>query len=95
VIPVVEWCRVAERDHTRSRRQYAHTGHVKGVICVARAYYTLPVKYRVGVLLHEFGHLAGARDEMDADALAFKLFGVEVERADSVWGKDLEVVRGI
>lgn len=83
-------CPLADREHTISRRQYAHTYHRANTICVARAYSRLPMEFKLGILFHELGHLLGAVDELEADRLAEKAFGVRIERVDSKHGEWLE-----
>lgn len=88
----VRHCKDADRDHRTSIRQYAHVGHRKNVICVAKAFYKLPEKIRAGLVLHELGHLAGATGEKQADRLATKLFGIKVKRVNSKYGRNLETI---
>jgi len=52
----------------------------------------LPNHHKVGILLHEFAHLAGVEDELEADWAVWKMFGIRVGRRDSEWGRNLESV---
>lgn len=52
----LEPCYVAEKDHERSARTYAHWGHRPGVICYAKDFENLPESNQRGITLHEFGH---------------------------------------
>lgn len=89
----VRHCKQADEDHRLSKRQYAHVGHKSwNIICVAKAFYRLPYKIRLGLLLHELGHIFGADGELEADRLAFKLFGIKVKRKNTEYGKNLETV---
>lgn len=85
-------CPEANKEHRDSPRQYAHTHHYSNTICLARAFYTLPKKHKLGIILHELGHLAGAEGEDEADAVASRLFGVSISRVDSEWGDNLEAI---
>lgn len=53
----VAYCWIADRDHEKRKRQYAHWGHIKNTICVARAIDNLPDDNKRGIFLHEFGHV--------------------------------------
>ncbi len=75
-------------------RQYAHTMHHPNTICLARAFYRLPSHHKLGILLHELGHLAGAMGEREADLLAQEMFGIEINRVSTKWGEELESVDG-
>jgi len=90
----VHWCQVAERAHQRSRRQYAHVFHRRGVICVARAFWRLPRRHRLGVLAHEAGHvLAGrAAGEHAADEAAARALGITIRYRTTRWGRKLQYV---
>ena len=47
---------------------FAHVGHKDNVICVASCFDSLPTNYRVGLILHELGHLfTDMGDEKEAD----------------------------
>jgi len=85
-------CSVAERDHKKSRRQYAHVLHVDGTICVCRAFDDLPRSHQYAILLHELGHVASPdeEDELAIDRLASKLFGILITRRSTHWGENLE-----
>ena len=89
----VRTCALANREHEESKRQYAHVGHKDGTICVANAFFSLPLEFRWGILYHELGHLAGAEGEMEADRRAEELFGVRIERVDSRYGSNLQRLR--
>lgn len=89
---VIERCALADEDHKQTKRYYAHTYHKEGVICVAGAFYRLPVNYRLGILLHELGHLAGAEGEDEADILAEEMTGIPIRRINSRFGENLESI---
>ena len=89
----VKHCRIADKEHKASRRQYAHVGH-KGLrtICVSSHFYALPQKHKTGIILHELGHIFGADGEKEADKLASELFGIKVKRTNTKYGHNLETV---
>ncbi len=90
----VEECSQANREHQKSQRQYAHTFHRDGVICVSRAFWKLPERLRLAILLHEAGHiLAGRRGgELAANRAAERYSGVPIEYQDSEHGESLELI---
>ena len=88
----VHICKEAEEEHDGNVRQYAHTMHHPNTICLSRAFYRLLSHHKLGILLHELGHLAGAVGEREADQLAQEMFGVKVRRVSTRWGEELESV---
>lgn len=63
------------------------------VICTwAPAVDKLPESHLIGLLLHEYGHLAGNASEEGADAWVWKTFGIPIEYKDYGPAKDLEWV---
>lgn len=88
-------CPLAERDHRKSKRQYAHTCHRDGVICICVAFHDLPDTIKYGILLHELGHLIDPDedDERKVDRIAEAAFGVKLKRVDHrEYGNELEWV---
>jgi hypothetical protein len=73
-------CRDADREHARTKRQYAHVFHVPGTVCVAEAFERLPEWNRLGILMHEYGHfLAGPeRTEEQADEIVKQRTGIDI-----------------
>lgn len=87
----IKLCELAEKDHRRSKRQYAHTYHHPRTICVCKAFWDLPKELRAGVLAHEIGHLLfdllGAPDPKDhteraADHAIWQQFGIAIDYVD-------------
>jgi hypothetical protein len=78
-------CQTAEKEHRRSERQYAHTFHYDGVICVCKAFWELPDRHLFGVLAHEIGHLlAGPHgSDNDADAAVHDAYWLKVRYTDT------------
>jgi hypothetical protein len=63
------------------------------IICTwAPAVDKLPESHLIGLLLHEYGHLAGNASEEGADAWVWKTFGIPIEYRDHGPAKDLEWV---
>ncbi len=83
-------CPPAEREHEKSLRQYAHTGHYQGAICVAKEFFDLPLQHALAILIHELGHLSSEGGEREADEEVRKMFGVRIIYVDSPWGRKLE-----
>lgn len=86
-------CREVDEDHKRSCRQYAHTYHYKDTICVAKAFDKLPIQHKLGLIVHEVGHILVGKanhKESQADREANKYFGVRILYKDSKYGKRLQ-----
>jgi hypothetical protein len=73
-------CPLVEREHREARRQYAHVFHIANQVCVARAIAELPEKYRLGILMHELGHImAGPKgSEEAANNAVFEQTGIRI-----------------
>jgi hypothetical protein len=89
-------CLEADKEHGANQRQYAHTFHYPETICVAEAFWTLPKRYRDGVILHEIGHLlAGVEaSEKAANDAVEERTGARIEYVDSKYGPNLERAGG-
>lgn len=92
--PVIRICELANKEHKRSFRQYAHVFHVPGVICVAEAFEALPLGYRLGILLHECGHLllGPPHSEAAADQIIESVYGIRIYRRSYEGARRLEYV---
>ena len=92
----VELCPLAKRHHLESGRQFAHVFHRKNTICVTPEFYNLPQVYRVGILLHELGHVAlqegTDHSEAEADGIITILCGIRIHRRTYRGLKRLEVI---
>ena len=91
-------CQEADREHAISRRQYAHTFHRPGVICVSRSFWDLPETNRLGLLLHEAGHVLMERvkhnhTEDEANDAIYHASGIRVWYRDGNGGPQLEWIR--
>lgn len=91
---IVRHCKLAEKDHEESLRQYAHVHHIKGnVICVAGAWVLLPFATEMGLIAHEVGHLLigdTEHSEVEADKTANKFFRITIRYRHTVHGNDLQ-----
>ena len=90
----LDLCYLAEKDHAKSKRVFAHTGHKKNTICVCKDFYDLPEDNMLGILWHEHGHIVAEifedepesfdwdwltdDDEVNADLVCYHLFGVPI-----------------
>ena len=97
---IVQTCHLAAAEHMRNARSFAHVFHREApdaeVICVAPEYYDLPVEFKVGVFLHELGHLAlknREHTEEDADRKAERMSGIRIYRREYGRAKNLECIR--
>jgi len=59
------------------RRLFAHAS-CNGRICVNPLLGKQSMPYLIGVLLHEFGHIAGGPEEGDADMWVLTTFGIPI-----------------
>lgn len=77
-------CEEAEQEHRESSRQYMHVGtHTPCyAICYAQAVNELSIGYKVGLLVHELGHLAlimlGYEDHSEDQANAAGLWLTDI-----------------
>lgn len=72
-------CRAAADDHARTSRYYAHYGCQADTICVVPDLAYLPPSCAFAVMLHEFGHAAAGKDEVDADHWVLEILGIPIE----------------
>lgn len=87
-------CREADLEHSKDRRQYAHTFHKHQTVCVARAIKTIPDEWKLAILLHEIGHiLAGysASEQAATDAVV-RDSGIPISYQDGPYGSNLEYI---
>lgn len=92
----IELCPLADKEHQESLRQYAHVFHRSGVICVSKAFESLPKRLQIALLLHESGHiLAGSKGSEGAANRAAKDYsGVKIWYKDQMpYGDQLEWIR--
>lgn len=87
-------CQLADQEHADAQRQYAHTLHHRNTICVARAFWKIPIEIQLGLLLHELGHLIDPDEDSELwiDRLASRTFGIHIHRVDTPYGNNLEYI---
>ncbi len=90
-------CKQADYEHGLHKRQYAHVGHIKDIICVSKEFYRLPIQHSIGIIVHEVGHLltmkySRSNNERDANRMAKQYFGVSVKYIDTKYGNRLEYI---
>lgn len=94
--PFIRFCKQADEEHRRSKRQYAHTYHHDFTICFARAIKNLTPAQFAAILAHEIGHLLAGLDHADveraANRAANEYFGIKILYRDSKNGKRLQTV---
>lgn len=85
-------CPLANSDHKKNKRLYAHVDHRKDTICVARAIWGLPDKHFYAIFAHEVGHLISPKKgEAEANEAMLNAYGIEIKYKDSAkWGDNLE-----
>lgn len=91
----VRLCPLAKKHHMEWNRQFAHVFHRRDTICVAPEFYNLPQRYRLGILLHECGHIdlfSKGHSEQEADEMAEIISGVPIHRRTFRGMKNLEYV---
>jgi hypothetical protein len=66
--PLLVRSKVADENHRKSPRLFAFVEEQKNAINVSSAMDALPPDIRMGLLLHELGHIHGSMDEVEADA---------------------------
>ncbi len=91
---MVRYCDSADKEHKKSKRQYAHTYHYENCICLSRFSNELTDCQYYAILAHEIGHLIAGYEgsESDANAAANKYFGIKILYRDSAKGKRLETM---
>lgn len=87
-------CTLIEADHEESERVFCHVFHEDGFICIAEDFEDLSDEYQLGILLHEFGHLAtGSGEERDADAWVREVLGIPLEYKETLEWAELEDIQ--
>jgi len=83
--PLLLWygCPVARWDNADQKRVFAHTNHVRGVVCVTERLDLLQERFVYGILAHEFGHelaiqLLSDTSEEGANAAALSYLGLKI-----------------
>ena len=92
----LQLCDDLESVHEEIPRVHAHVFHYPDVVCVVRDFELLPDEHKVGILLHEFGHiLAPSEHDADADLWVEEFCGIDVEYVDTLqWVKPALLLGG-
>jgi len=78
-------CKLVEKDHARDSRVFAHVFHRHNkAICVCRAFSRLPLGHRIGIILHEIGHLMANGGEAEADLWVQDNLHIDIDFKDTV-----------
>jgi hypothetical protein len=87
-------CALVEKEHQKNKRQYAHVFHINGQVCLARAFTELPERFRLGIVMHEYGHiLAGPQgDEQAANNATERKTAIPIHYGPSRHGLNLEYI---
>lgn len=95
----IKFCKEVDIEHNRVHRWYAHTGHRKNIICVAKAIKDLPNNFICGIILHELGHmLSGYITEKEADLAVKNYLGItikyrEFQKDKLEWVSDKDIAK--
>jgi hypothetical protein len=90
---VTQRCKLVEQDHKEDNRVYAHVFHKpKKTICLARAFDRLPLGHKIGIMLHEIGHLMSNGGEAEADLWVNDHLGIDIDFKNTIqWVEPGEV----
>lgn len=86
-------CALVVKDHKEDKRVFAHVFHRRGnVICLSRAFDRLELPHKIGILIHEIGHLMSAGGESEADLWAEENLDIDIDFKDTLqWVDPVEV----
>jgi hypothetical protein len=77
---VTQRCADVEKDHKEDPRVYAHVFHKPNkTMCLSRAFDKLPLGHKLGVMLHEIGHLMTNSGEAEADLWVDDTLNINIE----------------
>ena len=84
-VKVYRKCPLIEHDHANDPRVFAHVFHRRGkVICVCKDFDKLELGHKIGVLLHEIGHLMSNGGEAEADLWVQDNLGIDIDYKNTV-----------
>ncbi len=87
-------CKAVEAAHEESPRVFCHVFHEPGFICIAQDFEELDDPFQLGILLHEFGHLATESEkENHADAWVRETLGIPLEYRETLEWVPIEEVQ--
>lgn len=103
-----EPCFLADEKDKEARPEYCHWNHKSGVICFSKKFLDLPVEYKKGILLHQFGKVIDDKhvpfedeedeqlekidEEPDADVRADMIAAAYLDPNYSIDSNDVPVV---
>jgi len=85
-------CPEVEADHKESWRVHAHTLHHPATICLAKAFEDLADEHKIGIMLHEFGHIYGGPGEADADLWVSDELGIDIDYVETMQWVGVDVL---
>lgn len=69
----------------KSARYFSHVGHIDNFICIAKDFDGLDLPVRLGILLHEIGHIwTQLGEEPEADLEIFNTLGIIINYTDDM-----------
>ncbi|HEC61337.1 MAG TPA: hypothetical protein ENI27_03685 [bacterium] len=71
-------CSDLEESHRQIPRVHAHVFHIPMTICVTESIEGLSDEHKIGILLHEMGHIYGGYDDADADLWVQDALGIDI-----------------
>jgi hypothetical protein len=83
-------CRYVVEDRESSPRSFMHVGCRDDLICTCPDVERLPDPHLIGILLHEFAHLANPKGELGNDLWATINWGVVIQYRDCENARHLE-----
>jgi len=86
------YCSELEVVHASIPRVHAHVFHYPDTICIVRDFDNLDDEHKIGILLHEFGHLFGGQHDADADLWVEQVLGIDIEYVDTMQWVPLEAL---
>ena len=91
----IGFCKQVEQEHRDDKRQYAHVFHIDNQVCVAQDFEKLPDRNRLGILMHEYGHILAGKygSEEAANESVARETGIRIFYSSSRHGKHLEFIQ--
>ncbi len=82
-------CDDLEEHHIKVPRVHAHVFDFPWVICVVEDIELLSDEHKLGILLHEIGHLYGGFDDAEADLWVHETLGIDISYVDTMQWVDV------
>ena len=81
----IQHCIELEATHEEIPRVHAHVFHHDGVICLVQDFELLADEHKIGIILHEFGHIfAPSMHDSDADLWVESFCGIDIDYVDTM-----------